>query len=90
MIDRISAKNGERLVLELNLAERCDMPLCDELELWLDQHYGIKVVRGDPFTMVSFRQARAWSTPVEARDLYHKVSLAKKSGARPARRASKR
>jgi len=70
MVDAVSVKRKGKVIFDTqggihsSLAEK---PVATEVELSIDQHFGIRIVQGTDWTTISFREAGEWSEPQDTR-----------------------
>ena len=72
MIDEVKVRSADRVIFELHSEPRARTAGNDEaieVELAVDQHYGIRVVRSGQWTTISFREAGEWSKLEDTRTI---------------------
>jgi hypothetical protein len=74
MIHKVRVMAGKKVVSEFDGDDDTatpNNPSTLQVEIWIDQHYGIRIahVGREQWTSIQFREANTWSSPVDTRAL---------------------
>jgi hypothetical protein len=72
MIDSVVLRRGGRVIFEKPGRDEVGQgspQVASEIEIAVDQHFGIRIVQGQTWTTISFREAGEWSKPEDTRKL---------------------